>query len=269
MNYFEFYPGDYMRDTADLSPTEHGCYLLLMCSYYSTERALPSEYDALYRISHAHSKIEQVALRSVVERYFSIGDDGLRHNLRADQEIAKAQPRIRAARENGGKGGRPRNLKYEPTGNPPETQQKPSGLPVANPAETQPGEALHAPCSIPQALEEHTETSVSVDAALPAAQCPHVEIVAAYHELLPALSRVREWTPARQQLLRKRWKEKPERQSLNWWREFFTYVGRSDFLMGRANTPGREPFQCDIEWLLRPSNFVKVIEGKYENRRAA
>ena len=73
----------------------------------------------------------------------------------------------------------------------------------------------------------------------------------------------------RQQLLRKRWSEKPERQSLDWWREFFGYVSASDFLMGRANSNGREPFDCDLEWLVRPKNFVKVIEGKYENRKVA
>lgn len=99
--------------------------------------------------------------------------------------------------------------------------------------------------------------------------CPQSEIVSLYHEVLPSLRRVREWTNARQTMLRKRWSEDPARQNLDWWREFFDYVAQSDFLMGRTQGQTGEGFDCDLEWLLRPKNFVKVIEGKYENRRAA
>ena len=100
--------------------------------------------------------------------------------------------------------------------------------------------------------------------------CPHEEIVKLYHAMLPTLPRVREWTKARQSMLTSRWREKPERQSLDWWRKFFGYVAGCAFLTG--NVPGRNggpPFMADLEWLVRPSNFVKVIEGKYEQREAA
>jgi hypothetical protein len=109
----------------------------------------------------------------------------------------------------------------------------------------------------------------SAEAPPAADHCPHADIVAIYHEVLPSLPRVREWTESRQQMLRKRWRESTDRQSLDWWREFFAYVGRSDFLMGRKPARGGEPFECDLEWLVRPRNFVKVIEGRYENRGVA
>lgn len=99
--------------------------------------------------------------------------------------------------------------------------------------------------------------------------CPHSEIVAAYHDILPTLRRVREWTPDRQAFLRARWREKPERQSLAWWRGFFEYVAGCPLLMGEV--PGRDggaPFSADLEWLVRPTNFRKVIEGKYQRRAA-
>jgi hypothetical protein len=72
-----------------------------------------------------------------------------------------------------------------------------------------------------------------------------------------------EWTPARAALLAARWKEKTERQNLEWWRGYFQYVGNSDFLTGKTNSPF---MGCNLEWLVRPSNFVKVIEGNYENK---
>ena len=100
--------------------------------------------------------------------------------------------------------------------------------------------------------------------------CPHTKIIELYHECLPMLATVREWTDARQTLLRNRWKEKKERQDLGWWRDFFGYVAQSDFLCGRVDgRSGKPPFQADLEWLVRPSNLVKVVEGKYENRGVA
>jgi hypothetical protein len=95
--------------------------------------------------------------------------------------------------------------------------------------------------------------------------CPHQKIIALYHEVLPMMPAVREWTPARQTKLRTRWKEKADRQSLNWWAGFFAYVAESDFLCGRT----AKPFTCNLEWLVSPANFAKVIEGNFENRGVA
>lgn len=98
--------------------------------------------------------------------------------------------------------------------------------------------------------------------------CPMKQIVDLYHETLPELSSVSELTQARKAMLRSRWKENPERQNLEWWKEYFLSVKTSDFLTGKTNPQqGRSPFQADFEWLIRPANMVKVIEGKYGNRK--
>ena len=100
--------------------------------------------------------------------------------------------------------------------------------------------------------------------------CPHTEIIAAYHEILPELRRVREWTADRQRALRARWAENPKRQSVDWWRRYFTYVhDRCPFLMGRVEGSRGRAFDCDLEWLIRPRNMVKVLEGKYQAEVAA
>jgi phage replication O-like protein O len=91
--------------------------------------------------------------------------------------------------------------------------------------------------------------------------CPHGEIITLYHVTCPSLPAVKDWTKHRQSLLRSRWNEDKERQSLEWWKSFFQKVAASDFLMGKAKA-----WQADLEWLVRPRNFLKVIEGKYENR---
>lgn len=114
MNYFELYPGDYLKDTGRLTLLDHGAYLRLMLEYYATEEPLPADHAELFVIVAAVSSAEKAAVRKVADRYFPVGADGLRRNARADAEIAKAQRRINTARQNGSKGGR----KTEPSGNP-------------------------------------------------------------------------------------------------------------------------------------------------------
>jgi hypothetical protein len=101
--------------------------------------------------------------------------------------------------------------------------------------------------------------------------CPQQEIVDLYHAVLPNLPSVRSWTKKRQALLRARWNSKVPNldgtlrsNQLEWWRGYFEYVSKSDFLTGRVDPPpGRKRFRATLEWLVTESNFTNVIEGKY------
>lgn len=95
--------------------------------------------------------------------------------------------------------------------------------------------------------------------------CPHDEIVAAYHELLPECPRVRVWGAPNRKQMAARWRESKERQSLEWWRHVFSDVSQSDFLMGRTARDG--PFVFSLGWFVKPTNFAKVLNGQYENRK--
>lgn len=100
--------------------------------------------------------------------------------------------------------------------------------------------------------------------------CPHQEIIALYHEILPMLPQVKEWTPMRRRYLQARWRESPKRQSLDWWRRYFTYIREEcPFLIGQVEQPNRTPFMANLEWLVRPQNLAKVIERHYERRAFA
>jgi len=102
-----------------------------------------------------------------------------------------------------------------------------------------------------------------------AASCPHEEIIELYHQILPTGRRVRIWNDTRMAKLRARWKEDPKRQSLEWWAKFFNYIAESHFLSGKTATTGRPPFELDLEWIVSPANFVKIVEGKYHRETAA
>jgi hypothetical protein len=94
-------------------------------------------------------------------------------------------------------------------------------------------------------------------------KCPHDEILKLYHLILPANPIVREWTAKRQALLRTRWNEKPNRQSLEFWERFFNFVASCDFLVGKT---GEKPFLPNLEWLITPRNFLNIREEKYINK---
>lgn len=88
--------------------------------------------------------------------------------------------------------------------------------------------------------------------------CPHKDIVAIYHEVLPELRGVKVWNSTREKRLRARWREDKARQSLDWWRKYFESVRASDFLMGRKGD-----WTADFDWLICPANMAKVLEGRY------
>lgn len=115
--------------------------------------------------------------------------------------------------------------------------------------------------------EKRTEEESKAVAAGDA--CPHDDILALYHELLPANPRMKTWTGSRQANLRTRWREDAKRQSLDYWRRFFTHVAASPFLTGQVTGQGGRVFLPGLDWLVKPDNFAKVIENRYHDRSAA
>lgn len=108
--------------------------------------------------------------------------------------------------------------------------------------------------------------------------CPHDAIRDLYHECLPELPRTVTWGRNRQMLLKARWRETWERlrekekphtlpDLLEWWREYFARVRASPFLLGKVTGGQGKPFVADLEWLIRPENYAKVIDGRYLDRR--
>jgi hypothetical protein len=110
--------------------------------------------------------------------------------------------------------------------------------------------------------EKKEEKILSVSAAPKPDEVPAEAILAGYRELLPDLPQPRKLDPDRKKKIIARWREDGERQSLDWWRNFWAYVAQSDFLTGRDG----KWQSCNLDWLLEPKNMRKVTEGNYENR---
>lgn len=99
-------------------------------------------------------------------------------------------------------------------------------------------------------------------AAKPRNAVPFQKIIELYHAILPELPRVEKLTEKRRGQIRQRWQD--DLTELEHWENFFAFVRRSDFLMGRKpGTNGRPPFRADIEWLTNATNFTAISEEKY------
>lgn len=99
MNFYKRYMADYAKKTARLTLAQHGAYTLLLDELYGTERPLPQSYDELNRICRAMIKAEQEAVKFVADQYFPVCSDGLRHNNRATEELARHKVEVQSARE--------------------------------------------------------------------------------------------------------------------------------------------------------------------------
>jgi len=104
-------------------------------------------------------------------------------------------------------------------------------------------------------------------------KCEHQSVIDMYHKYLPTLRKVEVWNSARQGYLRQRWREVAIELSkekditagdiLTWFADFFQHIGASKFLTGKVNSKDGRAFTADLEWILKPSNFAKIVEGKY------
>ncbi len=113
--------------------------------------------------------------------------------------------------------------------------------------------------------EPSGEPSHDGDPAPSSPKCPVQEIVDAFNRLLtPVLPAVVLLSETRKKQIKARWNQSPVHQSMDFWVEYFAIVAESDFLMGRTGGKnGSAPFRANFDWLIAPSNFVKVVEGNY------
>jgi len=89
--YMQWYPADYLADTAHLSTEEHGAYLLLLFNYWMRGKPLPNDSNKLARISGLSNERWTVVEHSIAE-FFQIDDFGWHHErLDGDLEYVEAK----------------------------------------------------------------------------------------------------------------------------------------------------------------------------------
>jgi uncharacterized protein YdaU (DUF1376 family) len=240
MHYYQFNIGDYASHTGYLTQMEDLGYRRLLDLYYLHEKPLTNDIPHLCRV--VGMREFEAEITQVLSDFFYL-DGGEWRNKRVDEEIASYRAKADTARTNGQKGGRPKGS------NKPRITQP---VILANPEETG-SKAKHKPLTINQEpVKENTSSSTKAD------PIPYQQIVDSYHRNLPMLPGVQKLTDARKRHIKARWSEvTKDGKDIGYFDRFFDHVSHSDFLKTGSF--------CNLEWLMKESNHVKVIEGNYHN----
>ena len=81
-------------------------------------------------------------------------------------------------------------------------------------------------------------------------------VLDAYHECCPSFPAVIKLTETRKRAIKARLKD----YGLDEIKQAFSLAGQSDFLKGSSG------WQASFDWLMKPANMTKVLEGNYTNR---
>ncbi|MBQ8133132.1 MAG: replication protein [Clostridia bacterium] len=108
--------------------------------------------------------------------------------------------------------------------------------------------------SLNKELKEINNISTSVDKRT---VFDYQSVVDVFNTICISLPKVTKLTNDRKQRIKA-----ADKQIEGKWRELFETVENSDFLTGRnGNWNG-----CSFDWILKPSNLIKIIEGNYDNK---
>jgi uncharacterized protein YdaU (DUF1376 family) len=251
MHYYNFHIGDYKSHTSHLSVIEDIAYRRLLDFYYLHEKPI-KQHDIARQIGMREH--EQDVL-TILDEFFLSSPQGFVHP-RADKEIARFKEFAEAGKRGAAK-------RWGANG---EANSPPNPTPIAT-NNHKPITNNHKPdiSLCPPSGEPELESGLP--------KCNHQGVIDLYHKHLPTLRRIEVWNETRKGYLRQRWREvadelakTKEIQSsdiLSWFAEFFEHIGTSKFLTGRVNDKSGRSFVADLEWILKPSNFAKIVEGKY------
>jgi len=255
MPYQKWFWRDWLADQAILMLTpEHRCIwfemLGLMASsenpgYLETFGVEPELFISFQRriqvksVTAGMAAIEKLGL-------FSRDDSGRIFSRRIIREADELQKQL----HNGSKGGRPKTQSQNPEPKPNTETPIAIAIAIAKEEDKSPDGSL-------------SETEVS--------DTPHQQIIAIWHEVCPMLPRVNEklWDGNRATMLRARWKQRKEFQSLDFWRQFFRLIASSPFLTGQVTGRNGRAFQATLAWCINAENFKKILEGNYSPRASA
>jgi uncharacterized protein YdaU (DUF1376 family) len=224
-----FYTGDFLNGCTDLTMEERGQYITLLCLQHQK--------------GHLSEKTIRLCLGSVsddVLQKFCKDADGNFYQQRMEEEIQKRQYFLDTRYFNGKKGGRPIKPNNKPNG-------KPNRKPKHNLPENE-NENINNNRVDNKKEEFEGKTKIDYDF-----------VVENYHFLCPKMNKVQVINDQRKGFINARVGEYGMEKVIS----VIRMAGESDFLNGKNGNA----WKADFEWILRPQNFVKIMEGKYKSEK--
>ena len=268
---FQFYPSDWLRDTAlrSCSMGARGLWMDMICYMHEGN---PYGYlkvgdkvilnTNLARMVGETLEVVEGWLKELKEaNVFDIDDGAIcsRRMIR-DENLRK----IRAA--GGAKGGNPALMDKDKVNH--EDNQEVNFEDKQNPT---PSSSSSSSSSSSFSNIKEGKPSLSGTSFPP---CPHTELLKLWGKHLSHLTQPRTWEGNRQANMRQRWIQagkpsayspegyKTTEEGLKWWDSFFGYIANDTSLANGFETKGRT-WRPDLEWVVNATNFQKIIDGKY------
>lgn len=94
------------------------------------------------------------------------------------------------------------------------------------------------------------------------ANCPYAEIKNLYHSICISFPKIKTIDGNRKKAVGARWRTY---RNLDVFKEMFEIAENSSFLKGEND----RNWSADFDWMMKPTNFSKIMEHKYDNRSSA
>jgi len=260
MYYYQFNIADYRSATVHLSNDEDLAYRRLIDMYYDTEAKISLDIDWVARRIRCPSEVVLIVLSDMFERH----DDGYYHD-RCQTVIEEYHSKAEKASK-AGKVSAERQRNARLTNAQQSLNERTTDVQLT--INQEPRTNNHKPIT-----DSHVKTDKSVIDAK-RVNCPIDEVVNLYHEECKSLPKVIMLNDTRRKHLVSRWRDvdsednlKNKDEGIEIFRGIFQKVQRSDFLCGRTQNRHGRSWKANFDWLMMPTNFLKVVEGQYDNER--
>ena len=205
-------------------------FLLYTDVHHTVKKLTDEQAGKLFKHILSYVNDENPEINDLI---IEIAFEPIKQSLKRDLE--KYQAIIERNKINGSKGGRPKSSRSKP--------RKPSGL-IGNPKNP----------SEPKKADSDNDSDNDNDKII----IDYNFIVDTYHSLCPKMKKVMVINDTRKGYMNARVDEFGLDKVIS----VLRMAGESNFLNGQSD----DAWQADFEWILKPTNFVKVMEGKYENK---
>ena len=262
---FQFYPADWLRDTAlrSCSPGARGLWIDMICFMHEGNPYGHLKVGNKVILPPNLASMVGATLPDVVGWLDELNQAGVYDFAESGEIFSKRMVRdecLRNKRAEGGKlGGNPNlkvNLKviHEVEN---EDKQKPT-----------PSSSSSSSSSLLIPVAKATLSTAKLMA------CPQEVILKLWAKHLPHLAQPRSWEGTRRANMKQRWGQasrpsqyspdgyQTEEAGVKWWDSFFGYIANDTTLSSGFESQGRT-WRPDLEWVVNATNFQKIIDGKY------
>ncbi len=231
MDWFPWYPALYRADTLDMTLEEDGAYRRLIDHYMETRMPIPDNDNAISRIIGISVNDFQAIAKQVRSKFYA--NDGVLHSKRCDIELDRqdslSKKRSNAAKHAAGKRNKNKVLQAS-------AEQMPS-----NSTDTGQDKTIQK--------EDIVET-ISRD------------FVKIWNDTFQgSLPDVQKISPSREKAINLRYADTFE-SNVNNWKETCERIKQMPHLMGNNG------WKASFDWVLKPANLTKILEGNYKNGKS-